>query len=84
MGRQAPPTRPPAPGDVVVTKVADRYHIGQVQADRDVLTAITMRTDRSDALAFACRFVTGHQRVFLYDQAHTRDCVEIDCAKRHD
>jgi hypothetical protein len=81
MGRRAlPASRPPAPGDIAVTKVANRYHIGQVHADRDVLTAITMRTDRGDALALACRFVMGRQRVFLYDDAGSRDFVEIDCA----
>jgi hypothetical protein len=63
----------------VVTKVADRYHIGQVHADRDVLTAITMRTGRGDALTFACRFVTGPQRVFLCG-THAREYVQVDCA----
>ena len=75
------PARQPAPGDVVVTKVADRYHIGQVHADRNVFTAIAMRTDRDDALALACRFVTGRQRVFTYGK-NSRHYEQVDCASR--
>ena len=77
------PALQPAPGDVVVTKVADRYHIGQVHADRNVFTAIAMRSDRDDALALACRFVTGCQRVFLHGP-NSREYVQVDCASLRD
>lgn len=75
-------SRQPAPGDVVVTKVADRYHIGRVHADSDVLTTIAVLTHRNAALASACRLVTGHQRVFMSAQAGSGH-IEIDCAKPH-
>ena len=75
--------RPPAPGDVIVTKVGDRYHIGQMSAARKVLTQIAMRADLDDALDLARRFVTRRQRVFLYKYAGTPDCVEIDGVKPH-
>lgn len=70
----------PTAGDIVVTKVATLYHIGRVQAVGQPVTTIDVRNDRNQALALACRAVTGHQRVFLYGQAGTMDREEIDCA----
>ena len=73
-------SRQPAPGDVVVTKVGDRYHIGQVHGARIVLTPIAMRTERDDAFALAFRFVTRRQRVFLYG-SKAQEYLLVACAK---
>ena len=78
-----PARRPPAPGDVIVTKVGNRYHLGQVAAARRVLTQIAMRADLDDALDLARRFATRRQRVFLYKYAGAPDYVEIDGATHH-
>jgi hypothetical protein len=82
LARQAS-SRQPEPGDVMVTKVAERYHIGQVQADTDVFTTIAVLADRNAAFTLACQLVTGRQRVFLYPQSGSADSVEIACAKPH-
>jgi hypothetical protein len=67
----------------MVTKVAARYHIGQVHADRNVFTTIAMRTDRGDALALAFRFATGRQRVFMCGN-HSREYVQVEPASLRD
>jgi hypothetical protein len=71
----------PAAGDIVVMKVGSHYHVCRAQADGDHLAPIQVVNDLADALALACRTVTGHQRVVLYDRAGSADCVLINCAK---
>ena len=78
------PSRPPAAGDIVVTKVVEHYHIGRLQHDRASIAAITVIDRRGDALVIACQVATGSQRVFLYDRAGTKERKEIDRAKATD
>jgi|KBSSwiStaDraftv2_1062776.scaffolds.fasta_scaffold1815338_1 hypothetical protein len=76
-------SRQPVVGDIMVTKVGDRYHIGRVQADRDVFTTIAVLDDRTAACNLACQLASGRQRVFIYRQPAVSDHLEIDCAKPH-
>jgi hypothetical protein len=76
--RVSNPTRAlPAPGDIVVTRVSRHYHINRVLSPRQPLKNIDVTNERVDAVALACRLVTGSQRVFFYDRASSRDFVEI-------
>ena len=78
------PLRPPAAGDIVVTKVANHYHVGRVQPAGKPLATIAPAMDRrSDALALACGLVTGSQRVFLYAHSDQRARVDTDCTNPH-
>jgi hypothetical protein len=69
-------------GDIVVTKVVDRYHIGRVAANGKAITVIDVRDDRAEALAFACTQVTGDQRVILYYRSGSLDRREVPCRDR--
>ena len=75
------PGRHPAEGDVVVTKVANHYHVGRVQAEGKPWASIEATDRLADALALACGLTTGSQRVFLYARSGLLHRVEIDCAK---
>ena len=75
--------RRPAAGDVVVTKVARHYHVGRVQTIGRVLSAITVVNRLDEAIAHATYAATGRERVFLSDNAGSRDCVEIDRVTPH-
>jgi hypothetical protein len=66
---------------VLVTMVARHYHIGRAQLVGDVLTAIGVTNRRAEALALAAEAATGRQRVFLFERAGSRHCVEIAGAK---
>jgi hypothetical protein len=70
----------PAAGDIVVTKVADRYHIGRVQSDGKPLVTIGVVNNLDDALVLACRVVAEPKRVILW--GGSTKYSEIDCAKR--
>ena len=52
-------------GDILVTRVANHYHIGRAQAEGAPLVTIDGANDREVALMVACRLVTGTQRLFL-------------------
>jgi hypothetical protein len=84
MGGEQPPIKSrPVAGDVVVTKVANHYHVGRVEAEGKPLASIQAMDRFADALALACRLVSGSQHVFLYDRGDRPHYVEIDCATRH-
>ena len=70
--------RTPEFGDIVVMKVARHYNIGREVGDGDPIVAIAVKNRLVDALDVAYRFVTGCQRVFLYDHAGSGHRVEID------
>jgi hypothetical protein len=70
----------PAPGDIVVTRVADRYHIGWVRTDHRPVPAIAFRNTEDEALALACKVRKPDHRVFLFGVAGSTHCVEIDHA----
>jgi hypothetical protein len=72
-----PRVRTPELGDIVVIRVARHYHIGREATRPEPITAIAVKTCLVDALEIAHRFVTGCQRVFLYDHADSEDHVEI-------
>lgn len=75
-------SRQPVLGDIVVTKVSDHYHISRVQDDGDPFVDLTTRHQLlADALDFACRSVTGLQRVYMYPSANSQRYVSVDCAK---
>ena len=75
-------SRQPETGDIVVTTVAHHYNIGREEADGErPIVAIAVKDRLADALALARRVITGRQRVFLFDDAGSRHCVEIDYAK---
>ena len=73
--------RHPTAGDIVVTKVANHYHVGRVEAEGKPWTSIQTMDRLADALTLACRLVSGSQHVFLYDRGDRLHYVEIDCAK---
>jgi hypothetical protein len=74
--------RHPVTGDVVVTKVAEHYHVGRVQAEGTPSVSIQQVDRLGDALTLACQLVTGsRRRVFLNDRVDRLHYVEIDCAK---
>lgn len=74
------PHRQPVAGDVVVTKVADRYHLGRVQVPGRPWASIKETDGLSNLLSLACRLVSGSQRVLLYDRGGSLHCIAIDCA----
>ena len=66
----------------MVTRVARHYHISRVRAKRTVLSAIAVTNSRDDALEKAFEAAaTGRRRVFMYEHAGTRHCLELDRAK---
>lgn len=75
------PGRQPIAGDVVVTKIANHYHVSRVQAEGKPWASIKEMDRVADALTFACGLITGSQRVFLYARSGLLHRVEIDCAK---
>ena len=85
MGGDQPPikARHPATGDVVVTKVANHYHVGRVEAEGKPWVSIETTDRFADALTLACRLVSAAQHVVLYDRGDRLHYVEIDCAKPH-
>jgi hypothetical protein len=70
--------RTPEFGDIVVIRVARHYNIGREAARPEPITAIAVKNCLDDALEIAHRFVTGCQRVFLYDHPDSAEHVEID------
>ena len=73
--------RHPGAGDIVVTKVADHYHVSRTQAEEKPVITIQSMNRLGDALTLACQLVTGSpRRVFLYDRGDRLHYVEIDCA----
>jgi hypothetical protein len=70
-----------AAGDIVVTKVADHYHISRAQGAGKPFAPLDVMDRRDDAIARACQLASGHQRVFFYPKAGSPECAEIDCAK---
>jgi hypothetical protein len=75
------PSKWPLAGDVVVIKVARHYHVSRVEGDSTVLSAIGVENRQDEALDLAHRFVMGDQRVFLFEDANSLTCVEIECEK---
>ena len=75
--------RHPQPGDIVVTKVADHYHVSRAMAGGTAPSVSIQAMDRlGDALTLACQLVTGSpRRVFLYDRGDRPHHTQIDCAK---
>lgn len=74
--------RHPVAGDIVVTKVANHYHVGRAQAEGTPSVSIQQMDRLGDALTLACQLITGSaRRVFLYDRGDRLHYVEIDCAK---
>ena len=78
-----PRVRTPEFGDIVVIRVARHYNIGREATRPDPITAIAVEDRLVDALEIAHRFVTGSQRVFLYDHADSDDRIEIDRPTPH-
>jgi hypothetical protein len=74
----------PAAGDIVVTRAADGYQIGRVDAGGDAIAAIDTIRERADALEFACQQVSAGQRVIIHDRAGSRHHVEVPCRQRHE
>ena len=70
-----------AAGDIVVTKVADHYHISRAQGAGKPFAPLDVIDRRADAIARACQLATGQQRVFMYGKGGSPDCVEVNCAK---
>ena len=61
------PLRQPIAGDVVVTKIAEHYHVGRVQVAGTPLIAIQQMNSVSDALTLACQLVTGSPSLDHHD-----------------
>ena len=74
-------TRHPGAGDIVVTKVAEHYHVGRVQAEGTPSVPIQAMNRIGAVLTLACELISGSQRVFLYDHGGLLHHSEIDCAK---
>jgi hypothetical protein len=70
----------PASGDVVVTRIAHRYHIGWVEAIGKSISALAVRNDEDEAFALACKVRPPGRRVFLYGGANSAAYVQIACA----
>ena len=83
MGGEQPPlkARQPTAGDIVVTKVANHYHVGRVEADGRPRASIRTLDRLADALTLACRLVAASEHVFLFDRGDRLHSVAIDCAK---
>jgi len=75
------PRRHPTAGDIVVTKVANHYHVGRVEAEGKPWASIEAMDRLADAMTLACRLIAGSERVFLYARSGLLHRVEIDCAK---
>ena len=75
--------RTPKFGDIVVIRVARHYNIGREAARPEPIRAIAVKASLVDALELAHRFVTGCQRVFLYDHPDSEDLVEIERPAHH-
>jgi hypothetical protein len=87
----APPSNPsrsngsprqPAAEDIVVMKVARHFRVSRVRKDTHLFPVIEVTNGRA-ALALARHLVTGQQRVFVYDDAGSANCIEIDWATHH-
>lgn len=81
--RNKPRGRTPRLGDIVVIRVACHYNIGREATPPEPITSIAVKNCLVDALEIAHRFITGHQRVFLYDRPDSEDHVEIERPRPH-
>jgi hypothetical protein len=87
----APPSNPsrshsslrqPVAEDIVVMKVARHFRVSRVRKDTHLFPVIEVTNGRT-AIALARHLVTGQQRVFVYDDAGSANCIEIDWATHH-
>ena len=74
------PRRYPILGDIVVTKVTDRYAIVRVQGEGTPWASIQTSETQSAALSLACHLITGSERVFLYARDGLLHRIVNDCA----
>ena len=74
--------RQPVAEDIVVMEVARHFRVSRVRKDTHLLAVIELTNGRA-ALALARHLVTGRQRVFVYDDAGSANCIEIDWATHH-
>jgi hypothetical protein len=80
-GDQPPITsQHPAAGDIVVTRVANHYHVSRVLLEGRPWVSIQAFDSESDALTLACGLILEPQRVLLYARGDRHHYVQIDCA----
>ena len=70
MGGEPPPigARQPAAGDIVVTKVANHYHVGRVEDEGQPWASCPDPGLSRHALTLACQLASGSEQVFLFDR----------------